>query len=85
MVIQHSLYMILQGGPAGEFPAIIFEPTKVSEKSFVQKSTKKQADHRLTGAPISTITFPPSPPLPPLIEQYHSLNKGISIFLDATA
>jgi len=41
-----------KGGPAGEFPANIFEPAKISEKSFTvsrANNIKKQADHGLKG------------------------------------
>jgi len=74
----------LLGGPAGEFPANIFESGKYEKTSLVQK-TKKQADHGLTGGPILSTTFFPLPSPPPLVKQLHSLNKGIGIFIDAMA
>jgi hypothetical protein len=76
------------GGPAGEFPANIFETAKIqkkSEKILCANTNKKQADHGLMGgSAFDHDLFPPSPPLP-LSKQYHYLDKRISIFLDATA
>ena len=73
--------MLMVGGPAGEFPANIFEPVKISEKILRANNNKKQADHGLTGGSA----FDHDLSLPPLIKQYHSLDKGISICLNAVA
>jgi hypothetical protein len=69
------------GGPVGEFPANIFEPAKKkSEKNLRANNNKKQADHGLTeGSTFDHDLFPP-PLTPPLVKQYHSLDKGICIF-----
>ncbi len=58
----------------------------ISEKLRENKKTsgnKRTTDWR--GERFQPWPFPPSPPPSPLIKQYHSLDKGISIFLDATA
>jgi len=63
-------------GPAGEFPAYIFEPGKRSEKllrSLLHKqkqktmgNKRKQADHGLTGgSAFEHDLFPPPLPPPP--------------------
>jgi len=72
---------LLVGGPAGEFPANIFEPVKISDKILRANNNKKQADHGLTGgSAFDHDLFPPPLPPPPLIKQYHSLDKGIGKF-----
>ena len=73
------------GGPVGEFPANIFEPVKISEKILRANNIKKQADHGLTGGNAFDHDLFPLPPPPPLIKKCHSLDKGISICLDAAA
>ena len=56
--------MAMLGGPAGELPANIFETAKISEKILSATTTKKQADHGLTGgSDFDHDLFPP--PLPP--------------------
>jgi hypothetical protein len=72
------------------FPPIFLSPQKytyyVSEKILRANNIKKQADHGLTGGSTfdHDLSPPPPPPLP-LSKQYHSLDKGISICLDAAA
>ncbi len=58
---------LLVGGPAGEFPANIFEPVKISDKILRANNNKKQADHGLTGgSAFDHDLFPPPLPPPPL-------------------
>ena len=74
--------------PAGEFTANIFEPggKKISEKANSNKKQAETSGPRTDGGEhFRPWPFPPSPPPSPLIKQYHSLHKGISIFLDAAA
>ena len=83
------------GGRAGEFSANIFEPRKILEKILrslsckqqqkTSRNKRKQADHGLTGGSAFDHDLFPLPRLPPLVKQYHFLDKGISIFLDAAA
>ena len=74
-------------GGAGEFPAKIFElqnKYRKKEKIFRANNIKKQADHGLMGGSAFDHDLIPLQP-PPLSKQYHSLDKGISFFLDTTA
>ena len=55
------------GGPAGEFPANIFETLKIqknSEKILRANNNKKQADHGLTGGSAFDHDLSPPPPPP---------------------
>jgi hypothetical protein len=36
----HNIIIMVVGGPAGEFPAKIFESAKIGEKSLVQNKLK---------------------------------------------
>ena len=59
-----------QGVQQVSFLSIFLSPWKY-QKNPLHKQNKKQADHRRTGAPISSVTFSPLPlplPLPPLIK-----------------
>jgi hypothetical protein len=49
------------GGPAGEFPANIFESAKIQENILRSKNQKKQMDHRLIGGPNLSTAFSPPP------------------------
>jgi len=54
------------GGPAGELPANIFEPAKISEEILRANNNKKQADHELMGGGAFDHDLFPPPPPPPL-------------------
>ena len=77
------------------FQLIFLSPGKYQKnplQSLAQTTTKNKRKQAETSGPLTdgggallTMTFFPLPSLPPLIKQYHSLHKGISIFLDAAA
>ena len=54
------------GGPAGEFPANIFETAKIQKKNLRANTNKKLADHGLTGGNdfLHDLFTPPLPPPP---------------------
>ena len=71
------------GGPAGEFPANIFEPGKISEKILHCLSRKQQqktsGNKRTTdgrGGALLTMTFSPLPSLPPLDQTISFPSQG---------
>ena len=74
------------GGPVGPLPPNSFCSGRNTQRKLSRSHRKKATDNGLTGgSDFVHDLFPPPLPPPPLIQEYHSLNKGIGIFLDVTA